>query len=132
IRDPDISVIITAHREGLVAGPTLRSVQDAIDHIACSMSKSAEIVVVLDRADEITRSILCDSAIPISRAIETDEGDPGQARNRGVDIARGRYVTFIDADDLWSFNWLTEAYKLLESRPDIIAHSNCNVVFGHA
>lgn len=127
---PDISVVITAHREGVIAGATARSAREAIDHIRRTLGKTIEVIAILDRADDLTRTVLTNGLGPGASIVETDEGDPGQARNRGVDHAIGEYISFLDADDLWSFNWLTEAYKLVEKRPDVIAHSNCNITFG--
>lgn len=127
---PDISVVITAHREGVIAGATARSAREAIDHVHKTLGKTVEIIAILDRADDLTRTVLTNGLGPGARIVETDEGDPGQARNRGVDQATGEYISFLDGDDLWSFNWLTEAYKLVEMRPDVVAHSHCNITFG--
>ena len=61
----------------------------------------------------------------------TDHGDPGLARNRGVAASHGDFVTFLDADDLWSFNWLAEAHAFSSaaSKP-LVAHSEMNILFG--
>lgn len=127
---PEISVIVTAHREGVIAGATACSANEAIDHARDTLGKTVEVILVLDRADDLTRSVLTTGFGDAATVLETDEGDPGQARNRGVEQAVGDYVCFLDGDDLWSFNWLTEAYRLVEARPDVIAHSQCNIVFG--
>lgn len=126
---PDISVVLTAHRVGLMAGVSARSVLEAVEHVRQSIGKTAEVIVVLDRADELTTSVL-KACFGSSALYETNEGDPGQSKLRGVERARGKYTGFLDDDDLWSFNWLTEAYKLVENNPDAVAHPQCNIVFG--
>jgi len=62
--------------------------------------------------------------------LETSEGDPGLARNQGLEAAKGTYAAYLDADDLWSENWLVEAAKLVEQRPDAVAQCACAVAFG--
>lgn len=41
-------------------------------------------------------------------------------RNRGLEVAKGIYVTFIDSDDYIAFNLLEEVYKKLNSTKEII------------
>ena len=130
-KKPDISIIITAHREGALAGVTANSARKAIAFAATSLGLTSEIILVLDRSNEITATILENAFPDLSLTVlRTDEGDPGQARNRGIEKASADCSTFLDADDLWSENWLTEAWKLIERRPDCVAHSACNMVFG--
>lgn len=127
---PTVSVIITAHREGVIVGATLRSAFEAISYLSDVYGRAAEIVVMLDNADQVTRSIVEGGLGSAGRVVETKLGDPGQVRNAGVDYATGEFVAFLDGDDLWSYNWLAEAYALASTRPDVVVHSNCNVVFG--
>lgn len=129
--DPDLSVIVTGHREGVIAGATVRSAEAAIAHAVDALGIAVEVIVVLDRADAVTRAVLEPAFGAAARVLRTDEGDPGQARNAGIAAARGTLAAFLDADDLWSENWLTEACRLVERRPDCVAHSACNLVFGH-
>lgn len=126
---PDVSVILTAHREGLLAGPSVQSALAAMT-FAQDRGVSCELVVVLDRADALTTAVLCEAVEGLGRVIKTNEGDPGQARNRGVDAAQGVHASFLDGDDLWSENWLYEAFVCAKERPDAIFHSACNLVFG--
>jgi glycosyltransferase involved in cell wall biosynthesis len=131
---PDVSVIVTGHREGIIAGATGRSALEAIAYARRVSGLTAEIIVVLDNASldtkEVLTSAFADAGPAKVQVIETSVGDPGQARNAGIEIASGTCSTFLDADDLWSFNWLDAAWKLTQERPDSIVHSMCNVVFG--
>lgn len=132
---PDITVILTAHKEGVLAGVTAQNMMQAIEYAAVEKGLRSEIIVVLDNASETTTSVLhqyldkVKQDTPI-RFLETQEGDPGQARNRGIALAQGVYSTFLDGDDLWSKNWLTKAWELCSERPDVVAQSMANVVFG--
>lgn len=125
----DVSVVLTAHREGVIAAQSARSALEAIAE-AETQNIRCEIVVVLDRADATTSAILRAALDGRARFLETDEGDPGLARNRGIAAARGQTAAFLDADDLWSANWLAAAFRFNTARPDAIAHSACNMVFG--
>lgn len=122
----DISVVITAHREGVLVGATIRS---ALAAITKATDLSCEVLTVLDRCDDLTRDIVT-SSLADMLLIETDMGDPGLARNAGINAAKGQFITFLDGDDLWSENWLEAAYALGRERPDAVLHSHCNMVFG--
>lgn len=126
----DISVIITAHAEGVIAAATAKSAIEAVQDAQQTAGLRSEIILVLDRSTASTRAVLETALGEKAVIIQTDEGDPGQARNRGIDIARGACAAFLDGDDLWSRNWLTEAWKQIERQPRTIAHSACNITFG--
>jgi glycosyltransferase involved in cell wall biosynthesis len=126
----DISIILTGHREKVLAGPTALSAREAITYATTQLGLSCEVILVLDRADATTRDILLGGLGDGVRVLETDEGDPGQARNRGISAANGQFSAFLDGDDLWSYNWLSEAWRVSRDRPDAVLHSACNIVFG--
>lgn len=126
---PDISIILTAHREGLLAGATGRSAQAAIAR-AQAYGLSCEVIVVLDRADLLTQQVLKEVFGATAHFVASDTGDPGQARNQGIEIAKGLCASFLDGDDLWSENWLVEAWGMSTARPDAVLHSACNLIFG--
>lgn len=125
----DISVILTGHAEGLLAGISARNALATVER-AEAEGLSCEIVVVLDRATALTGEVISAALDGRGRLLHADEGDPGLARNRGIAEARGLCASFLDADDLWSLNWLAEAWKLGKHRPDAVLHSDINLTFG--
>ena len=127
--DPDVSIIVTGHREGLLAGPSAASAR-AARRQAEGSGLRVETIVVLDRADRLTTDTLRAALDGEARFIETDTGDPGQARNAGIRDAGGVCSAFLDGDDLWSANWLSSAWALNRERPDAILHPHLLMSFG--
>ena len=126
----EITAILTGHRETFLAGPALASFEEAVE-VARSDGLEVETMLVLDRPDAVTLELFEDFARRGHRLILNDGGDPGLTRNRGVAEAEGRYLSFLDADDLWSFNWLLAAHRFCETQQClVVAHSEFNVTFG--
>jgi len=125
-----ITALMTGHGEGLYAGPSLASFKDAIDYGRAN-GLSIEPIIVLDRPDELTQTLVLEHADLDVRHITTDYGDPALARMRGVAAGSGEFMTFLDADDLWSFNWITTACEFISKEGmKTIGHSELNIVFG--
>jgi hypothetical protein len=126
---PDITAIVTVHREGLLAGLSLRSLLESIAE-AEARGLRVEKIVVMDRTDQTTRDVFADASALDMRIVETDFGDQGRARNEGVACATGTYLAFLDGDDLWGYNWLCAAWDACQHMPGkMIAHPQLNWFF---
>lgn len=126
---PDLTAIITAHAEGVVAEVSLRSFREAVD-AARAASISVEGIVVLDKPDESTRAVFADVEALGYRRLETSYADQGRVRNAAAAVAGAPYVAFLDGDDLWSQNWLVDAYAACLADPGrVIAHPELDWVF---
>lgn len=126
---PDISAILTASAEGAMVGVTLHSYLDAIS-VAESAGLTVEKILVIDRGSEATFAALEECQPPSWRRLELDLGDQGGARNSAVALAGGRWIAFLDGDDLWSFNWLTAAMEIAAADERAIVHPQYNWMFG--
>lgn len=49
------------------------------------------------------------------KLIKQENGGPGKARNKGIELATGQYIVFVDGDDLLPENSLKIRYDLAES-----------------
>ncbi len=130
--DRDITTILTAHREGRLAVATLRSVRRAVDR-ARAEGLTVQEIYVLDRADDVTRSVIGAAATQAGAdalLLETELGDQGAARNHAIGHARGARTAFQDGDDLWTSDWLARAWAFLDQAgPDVVAHPAFNYFF---
>ena len=64
------------------------------------------------------------------RLVRQTNGGPGQARNHGAALARGRYLLQVDTDDLMEPTFVEKALWLLETQPQFAACNSYNVTFG--
>jgi len=128
----DISAILIGHKEGWMIYPSIVSMLQAIKH-AENHGLEVEMLVVLDRADKITEEFIQHNC-PSNTYIECiNKGDLSEARNYAVTLANGNFIAFLDGDDLWSKNWLTEAYRICNSsESSLICHPDVNIFFGES
>ena len=108
-----ISIVIPLYNKESCIGKTLGSV-------LAQSYRSFEVVIVDDGSTDESMRIV--SSIPDDRirVIANENGGPSSARNRGIEESKGDYVAFIDADDIWSPDYLKEMVDLIESFPDAV------------
>jgi glycosyltransferase involved in cell wall biosynthesis len=92
-QDPKISIVIPTYNRLGFLKETLHSVwaQAFLDY---------EVIVVDDGSTDGTREYLQGLGDKVRFICQPNRG-PGAARNAGVREARGKYVAFLDSDDLW-------------------------------
>ena len=73
---------------------------EAVDSVLTQTFKDYEIVVVNDGSPEDVTDFLAKYGDKIVYHLK-ENGGPATARNLGVDVAKGKYIAFLDSDDLW-------------------------------
>jgi teichuronic acid biosynthesis glycosyltransferase TuaG len=94
---PTVSIITPAHNAARFLDETLRSV-------TAQTFRDWEMIVVDDGSTDGTRAVLerwIASDPRIRLLLQNPRQGAAAARNRALEEARGRYVAFIDSDDLW-------------------------------
>jgi hypothetical protein len=128
----DLTLVVTAHDETLVCGPTMESADVAVE-AARSAGYTVQTIVALDKGSEATTSYFHQSDFDHWERWTMDEGDLGRVRNALLPRTSGRFIAFLDADDLFSENWLSDGLDTLTAANDlgehVIAHPEVNVVF---
>lgn len=102
--------------------PTYNSacfLKQAIDSVLAQQEKDWELIVVDDGSTDETQQVLEEyRSWPRVRIIKQSNQGASVARNCGITVAEGEYITFLDADDLWREDHLTVMKKLIQRYPD--------------
>ncbi|MGH7217931.1 MAG: glycosyltransferase [Candidatus Microsaccharimonas sp.] len=129
--NPVFSVVITAHREGIIAHKTLVSIQKALEPLY-EIGISYEVVIHIDNGDTETNAYF-DRYKSISgyTLLYNSFGNPADSRNFAINAAKGKYIALIDGDDLITKDWLIDGYKMLaEQDKPVILRPNYQLQFG--
>lgn len=100
---PDFSIIIPVYN-------VERSIRKCLRSLSCQQYDSYEIILVDDGSTDRSGEI-CDEAVAKDshiQVIHQYNAGPSTARNRGIEQANGAIITFVDADDLVTENYLSE------------------------
>ncbi|QZY28148.1 glycosyltransferase family A protein [Nocardioides coralli] len=128
----DLSLVVTAHNETFVCGPTMTAADLAVQ-AARDAGYTVQTIVALDKATPETTDYFHQPAFDHWERWEMDHGDLGRVRNALIPRTDGRHIAFLDADDLFSENWLARGLDTLtaaEARGErVIAHPEVNIVF---
>jgi glycosyltransferase involved in cell wall biosynthesis len=108
---PLISVVIPAYNAGRYISESLRSVKTQRGGFRL------EIIVVDDGSNDDTAEQVL--SVPGVRLIAQENAGPSAARNRGIAVASGELIAFLDADDLWPEGKLAAQVALFRARPSL-------------
>jgi teichuronic acid biosynthesis glycosyltransferase TuaG len=108
----DISVVISYHNREQYIDQTIQSV-------LAQILKPLEIIIVNDGSRESSRRYL-DRWADTCKIIDlpANTGHPGAVRNQGVRHARGRFIAFLDDDDIWLPHKLEVQRRYMEQHPE--------------
>jgi glycosyltransferase involved in cell wall biosynthesis len=107
-KDPLFSVIIPTYGRPELLG-------EAIDSVLAQSVQDFECIVVDDASPE-PPMIVSDPRVRLIRRSE-NHGGPAAGRNTGIQAARGRFVAFLDDDDLYAPERLALALDAIERAP---------------
>lgn len=102
--NPEISIIVPVYN-------VEKYLKRCIDSILNQSFTDFELILVDDGSTDNSGKIIDEYTIKDERikVIHKENGGQGSARNRGLDIAKGNYIGFIDSDD-----WIhKDMYKIL-------------------
>ncbi|MFB2938674.1 glycosyltransferase family 2 protein [Aerosakkonemataceae cyanobacterium BLCC-F154] len=108
---PTISVIIPAYNAERTILETIQSIQQ-------QTFQDFELIVINDGSTDRTLEILNQINEPRLKVFSYNNGGLPTARNRGISNASGEFISFIDADDLWTADKLESQLMALQQNPN--------------
>ena len=114
-----VSVIIPAYN-------IEKYIERCLVSIKNQSEKNIEIIVVNDGSTDDTLKVINEVALNDKRFIIIDKKNEGiiEARKSGFDIAKGKYILFVDGDDWISLNTISSLYNYAEiNNLDIVVNN---------
>ena len=105
---PTVTIIVPVHNVADYLGETLRSIQR-------QSLNDWELIIVDDGSTDQTGAVIAGFAGDARiRSIAQPQSGVAAARNRALEAARGRFLAFLDGDDLWHPQFLERCIAELE------------------
>lgn len=113
----DLSIIIPVYNAGML-------IERCLDSIFGQQTKYAYEVLLIDDGST-------DNSIELIRKrreqnityLRQENSGPAKARNKGINLAKGKYIAFLDADDYWKQGFVEKTLDFLHEHKECIAVS---------
>lgn len=101
-------------------------IEETIDSVLSQSYDNWELIVVDDGSKDESVAIVSKYAQADGRVkqISQENGGSAVARNHGIRLAQGQYISLLDADDLWMPNFLEHQIALMKEKNAICVYSS--------
>jgi glycosyltransferase involved in cell wall biosynthesis len=107
---PLISVVIPVYNGE-------KTIKETIESVLNQTFSDFELIVINDGSQDSTLEIVSGIQDPRLKVFSFTNAGLSASRNRGVSQATGEYISFLDADDLWTPDKLESQLKALQANP---------------
>lgn len=127
---PKISVIIPVYNGE-------KTIQETINSVLDQTFIDFELIIINDgsgdRTVEIVQAIIEQTRDPRIKLYNYPNKGLPASRNRGIQRSQGDYLSFLDADDLWTKDKLAAQYQALQNTPSAaVAYSGTSRIDEHS
>lgn len=119
---PLVSVIIPTYNR-------VEYLKITIESIVNQTYPNIEIIVIDDGTPNSLNKGLCSEYTNVNYIKIINNGGPAKPRNKGISMAKGKYLAFVDDDDIWFLDKIEKQVKILEENPNFgLVHSYCKTI----
>lgn len=106
---PIVSIIVPIHKFG-------DYFYKCLDFLIMQTLSNIEIIIIDDFSEDNVQALISQYLKDVRvKYIRLDyHAGPGGARNKGIEIASGKYIAFCDSDDWFDLNYCKKAYEMLD------------------
>lgn len=118
-----VSIIIPCYNAEKYIAETIQSVIN-------QTYKNWELIIVNDGSTDHSLNIIKEFAANDNRISLIDKPNSGvsDSRNKGLEKAKGEYIAFLDADDVWNSQYLEKQIANLQSNRFNISYTACQLI----
>ena len=119
-----VSVIIPYYKKR-------KFISETLDSAINQSYKSLEIIIIYDDVNKTDIEFLRKIAKKDNRIkiIENSEKmGAGKSRNIGIERSKGKYIAFLDADDIWHLDKLKKQINFMEQYEYFISHTTYSII----
>ncbi len=121
---PAISVVVPSYNRA-------HCILKTLDSIFAQTFTDYEVVIIDDGSTDNTSAVL-EPVKDRIRYIQQKNGGLANARNRGIQEARGEWIAFLDSDDLWLPEKLAVQMEAVKRSPELAVHvTNASIFREH-
>lgn len=131
MKDIFFSIVIPAYNAS-------ESIVTTLDCVAAQSYQNFEVIIVDDKsadADKLAALVQSErySQLKINLVLSQEKLNGSGARNKGIELATGDYISFLDADDEWHKDKLAESLKLIhqlegQGKQKFVIYSQVNII----
>jgi glycosyltransferase involved in cell wall biosynthesis len=120
---PYFSVVIPTYNRGCV-------LEEAISSVLTQSFTDFELIIVDDGSKDNTADVVrvFSNSDPRVIYVHQENAERGAARNNGIERSRGQYVCFLDSDDIFTSDHLTEFHAKIQMSSNPVALFYCNSI----
>lgn len=106
-----------------------KTVRETIDSVLNQTFQDWELIIINDGSTDKTLEIIGSIKDERIKVFNYPNAGLAASRNRGISLAKGEYISFIDADDLWTPDKLEVQLKALQENPQaVVAYSWTDII----
>ncbi len=107
---PLISIIIPVYNSE-------KTIKETIESVLNQTFINLEVIIINDGSQDLSLNVISSIQDPRIKVFSYRNAGVAVSRNRGIAKASGKFIAFIDADDLWTSDKLEAQLKALQSNP---------------
>lgn len=121
-----VSVILPTYNRSQMLG-------GAIETVLAQTYRNFELLIIDDGSTDKTKEIIQRYNDKRIRYIwQENSGSPAGARNTGLKMVKGKYIAFLDSDDLWFSSKLEKQVEFLNKNDEILLVATNFIVFSNS
>lgn len=118
---PLFSVILTTYNRPIL-------LKHALDSLEKQIERDFEVVLVNDNGEAVEHLFAAGYGFPVTYLRQGSNQGLSAARNAGLRIARGRYITYLDDDDIYLPNHLQVLAEAFKDHPYSVVYTDVDYV----